>query len=204
LDLNTRWIEHFAKVAEDKQPVDFIEHAEGLGKHYKVNAFPTAKDGVVGVVFEDITEILNFANEFEKQSEMFKEVFMRSPAATFLCAIDGIIIEVNDSAQNLLGFPEINFVGKKCADFSHPEDIGSTLESAIKAKRTGIPQRFQKRYMNVSGETLLCDCTLNFIDNGVEDYFIMQFIDITDRQGIKKHVLQTLDDIREIAARRDS
>lgn len=153
----------------------------------------------------DITAIKKKEQEYqylidkvEKQNTMFRSAFAHSPSATFLCNDQGYIIDINQKTETLLERPKSEILGRQCLEFTVAEDIDITINASKMAKESGIPQRLQKRYFTSQGSIVLCDTTVVFIDTYLEKYFVLQSVDITRKQAVKKSIYQTLNSLRDI------
>lgn len=115
--------------------------------------------------------------------EKFKAAFDNAAAGVVMVAPDGRYLAVNSTFASLLGYQKEEMIGKLFTDFTHPEDIGISLEAVsnfIHGSQSNI--QFEKRFLQKDGTVLWGIINASVMRNaaGEADYVISHIIDITD------------------------
>ena len=122
------WIGVYGRVALTGEPVEFENHAEPLGKWYRVSAYCPEKGHFVAL-FEEITERKK-AEEALKQSEQrYSGLFNSIPEG--FCLVE-IVRDENDVAVDLR-FLEVNDAYAKLVSRSREQIIGKTTRESFGA-----------------------------------------------------------------------
>ncbi|WP_371345557.1 PAS domain S-box protein [Ancylobacter sp. IITR112] len=69
-----------------------------------------------------------------------------------VCDFEGVITAVNPSAERLLGWEEAEMVGRKVAEFLHPEDVDASARELVKSSEEATTVAFENRYRSKAGE----------------------------------------------------
>ncbi|MFA7219131.1 MAG: PAS domain S-box protein [Synergistaceae bacterium] len=99
----------------------------------------------------------------------------------------------------MLEADKTTLIGLHFSDITHPEDKEKSLAAYRETKITKNNKKLESRYITPSGKEIVCDTSLNFIDKNGDSYFVTQSANITEREAIKKSVLRTLDELKNIA-----
>ena len=107
--------------------------------------------GVV-VIAEDVTPIVSRENKFQ-------EIYQNSPLGIIELDENFNIINSNHAYQNLLGYSEVELVGKSVLELTHPDDRIISKFQTESITISGILDRFEKRYITKSGKIILVRIT---------------------------------------------
>ncbi len=134
--------------------------------------------------------------------ERFRVSFERASIGKALTSRDGRFLRVNNALATMLGYRTAEFEGRHFADFTHPDDLASSRETARAMLSGAKERRFEKRYLRKDGTVLWADVNIATVcdANDQPQYFIVGFVDITERKLVqddlhfKNLVLQTQQD----------
>lgn len=76
-----------------------------------------------------------------------------------VCDENGDIVAINPSAQRMLGWDEDEMLGKRIADFVHPDDLDRTVSEIAKVNSGTVTLHFENRYRAKGGSYRLLDWT---------------------------------------------
>ena len=113
-----------------------------------------------------------------------QESFENSGIGMALVDANGMIISINKSVCQLLGYTEDEFIGNNFSDFTHPEDIDKSVNNLRKLKDHSSPISFEKRYLAKNGNTKWGYVTISpiFNENGDFEYSIALLYDVTEQK----------------------
>ena len=162
------WIGVYGHVALTGEPVQFENHAEPLGKWYKVSAYCPAK-GYFVALFEDITERKKAEDALHESEVKFRTVADFTYNWEYWIAPDGNLIYVSPSCKRVTGYDANEFTEdpKLLTRIVHPEDksiVGSHFDLISSKELHVVDFRIVKR----GGETrwISHSCQAVFDDNG--------------------------------------
>ena len=109
--------------------------------------------GILGAAFDDMALSLEARERDLRQSEgIFRAVFDQAAIGMTQTDLDGRWLRVNDRMCAILGYARSDLLGRRFADFTHPDDIEADLASrdALLAGEVGTINR-EKRYLRKDG-----------------------------------------------------
>lgn len=98
----------------------------------------------------DITERLSAEEELKHSRQRYRDLFERSGDAIFIHSLDGEIIDVNASAEQLVGWKKSELIGMKLPNL-HPLEDHSFAKSAIAKVQEHGEARVDIRFLHKSG-----------------------------------------------------
>jgi len=125
--------------------------------------------------------------------ERFRVSFERTSVGKALTSCDGRLLRVNDALASMLGYRRDELEGRSFSDFTHPDDIASSVESARALVAGAATQRFEKRYLRKDGSVVWADANIAAVRdaNGAAQYFIAGLIDVTERRRSEEALRQS-------------
>ena len=103
----------------------------------------------------DITPLRKKEQELRDSEERFRTAFMNAAVGITLVTPDGIYREVNPAMARILGYEPQELVGKKVADFTHPEDLEKRAKFLDDLLSGRIPWGEQeRRFIHKDGSTV--------------------------------------------------
>tara|TARA_R110002110_G_scaffold10383_1_gene50977 strand:+ start:6524 stop:8032 length:1509 start_codon:yes stop_codon:yes gene_type:complete len=109
---------------------------------------------------------------------------------------DGNIFEANTKLCDMLGYSKDELTALSFQDFTHPDDLATSIEKIFQAIDGKIDEYFlEKRYFTKSGATIWCRTSVSVVRNSAQSisYFICIIQDITDRKNSELKIQQLKD-----------
>jgi len=147
-----------------------------------IKTIPDQND-IVAVVITDITKQKEYQDKLIFSEQKFYQVFHFSGIGTTLTALDGYLIEGNNTVAEILGYSVEELYHIRSIDITHPDDKENDLlvrKELIEGKKNY--QTFLKRYLHKGNYYVWCSITISLVrDNALNpQYFIVQLVDMTD------------------------
>ncbi|MBO6798554.1 PAS domain-containing sensor histidine kinase [Maricaulis sp.] len=98
----------------------------------------------------DITERLAAEAELKNSRQRYRDLFESSGDAIFIHSLDGKIIDVNESAEQLVGWKRDELIGMRLPTL-HPVDDHAVAKTAIAKVREAGDTRLDIRFLHKSG-----------------------------------------------------
>lgn len=118
----------------------------------------------------------------------FRAVFAGAPIGVGVGAVDGQILDVNESLQQLLGYTADEFTQRNVSEFIHPADAESVwqlYEQLVTGRRDSF--RAEKRFFRKNGEVIWTNLAVALIRDlhGRPQYQVAMLEDITERRELQ-------------------
>src|ERR1017187_5954492 len=117
--------------------------------------------------------------------ERLQRLFRNAPGGIVVVSRQGRIMEVNPAFCKFLGYSEMELIGRKILDITHPEDRGMTIAAMRRARGSGpFTSRLEKRCLHKNGQTRWFDVSVSKVsdENGQFAYSVAQVMAITARK----------------------
>ena len=191
--------EEFASVRALKENKPILNVEMGVQKskddfaYISVNAAPIPDIGVVAS-FQDITEKVNATRTLEENEKILRIIFNISGSGLTIVNSDTReIIDVNKTAEEIIGLSKENIVGKNCNEFFAYTDFDKNLVSKL-------VNDFNK--FETEGELICKDGQIknillsihSFNYRGIES-FLLSFVDITEIKKKEKQLTELTEDL---------
>ncbi len=105
--------------------------------------------------FRDVTERANAARAVRESEERYRRLVELSPNAIAVHSGGGIRY-VNQAAQDLLGTPAADLLGRNVFEFVHPDDHAATVQATVERNFTS-PRFVQVRLIRPDGKQLVVE-----------------------------------------------
>ncbi len=148
---------------------------------------------VKGVVVQtrDITERKRIEEALREAEERFRRSFEDAAIGMALVAPDGRFLRTNRSLCEILGYREVELLGKTFQDITHPDDLDADLDQ-LRRTLLGEMRTYQmeKRYFHKEGQVVwvLLSVSLVHDEEGDPLYFVSQTQDITERKVLEERL----------------
>jgi two-component system sensor kinase FixL len=134
------------------------------------------------------------AEALRRSEEQFRSLIENSSDLITLLDGDGTIRYASRSHQTILGYRVAELVGRKAADFVHPDDLTRLLEAGLpspSARDVGAPQSIEMRIRHADGSwrTLEARSRTWPYDPGISG-IVVNSRDITDRKRAEEEARQ--------------
>jgi PAS domain S-box len=137
-------------------------------------------------ISRDITERRKSENELKKSEQKYRTLFNSSPDSTILIGIDGNLIDVNTAAQEIVGLPKENLVGKNFTelDILLDEEIPLHMEKVSRVLRGKDVKPFESRFIDKNGKIHHAETYLKALKKDDEVFAFNVIVhDITERKA---------------------
>ena len=142
-------------------------------------------------VVHDITERKRTEEALREAEERFRRSFDDAAIGMALVGTDGRFLRTNRSLCNMLGYREVELLGKTFQDITHPDDLDADLDQ-VRRMLDGEIRTYQmeKRYFHKEGQVVwaLLSVSLVHDEEGEPLYFVSQIQDITERKVLEERL----------------
>jgi diguanylate cyclase (GGDEF)-like protein/PAS domain S-box-containing protein len=148
---------------------------------------------VKGVVVQtrDITERKRTEEALREAEERFRRSFDDAAIGMALVGTDGRFLRTNRSLCDMLGYREVELLGKTFQDITHPDDLDADLDQR-RRMLVGEMRTYQmeKRYFHKEGHVVwvLLSVSLVHDEEGEPLYFVSQIQDISERKVLEERL----------------
>jgi len=135
--------ELFAGETEQQRP-RLYRFADPQGRWVWLEGNPMPVFGPDGEVTEvittlrDVTERRALEDAARAEARQFEAAFANAPIGMALVELDGVCRRTNTAFQRILGYTEVDLVGVRMQDLTHPDDLPGDLELLAKLRRGEI------------------------------------------------------------------
>ncbi|EIJ42102.1 PAS domain S-box [Beggiatoa alba B18LD] len=134
-----------------------------------------------------------------KSETRFREIVEFSPVGIALTDINGNFIKVNQAFCNMIGYTEMEVLGKNNVLFTHSDDIEKQLLLRQKPLNTET-QTYEKRYITKTGEIIWGSITtkLMYDEQGEVQCRLSIIVDITMRKQMEESLRQRSEELANL------
>jgi PAS domain S-box-containing protein len=148
-------------------------------------------------VGRDITERKRAEEALRESEERFAKAFRASPDGLIITRqSDGVIIEVNDSWRQMLGYGGDEVIGKGWAHFDFPIDPVDRRQVRAILEEQGYIRDFEMAIKRKSGEALIARISIEPIELRGEPCFVTIVHDITQRKQAEEALRESEEQAR--------
>lgn len=133
----------------------------------------------------EIEERKRKESQLRSSEGKFGFIMKNAPVGMALLGLDGKWMEVNKTIVKMLGYREEELLRMDFQSITHPEDLNTdmvVMEKLLDGRLDNA--EFEKRYIKKNGEVLygLVSAQIIRSDDGTNEFFIAQIVDITGRK----------------------
>lgn len=146
---------------------------ESLGKHYFT------------AIIRDITESIKTERALRDSEERYRTLFESDPDYTILITLDGVLIDINPAAEQIIGLSKKELVGKNLLelDILPKENLILNKNKFEKLMKKGNALSYETKIIDKNGEIHWVHVTSTIIKKGREcSYILLIGSDITERK----------------------
>lgn len=130
-------------------------------------------------------------NALRTSEARFRAVFAGAPIGIGVGAVDGEILDVNQSLVKMLDYSVEEFRERNVGEFMHPEDAASvwrTYDELVRGERDTF--RVEKRFFRKDGDVIWTDLAVSLVrdEQGRPQYQVAMIEDITERQRLQSRL----------------
>jgi len=133
----------------------------------------------------DITERRRVEVALKESEQRFRRSFDDAAIGMALVGTDGRFLRTNRSLREILGYPEVELLGKTFQDITHPDDLDADLYHFDRIL-AGEMRAYQteKRYMHKEGHVVWALLSVSMVhdEEGEPLYFVSQIQNISERK----------------------
>ena len=135
----------------------------------------------------DITELKRMEDELRRQIQRVERILETAMDGFLIISRDGKILDMNNSASAIFGYPSDEMLSANIRDFEDPEDANGNVEHLKKIIKQGF-HRFATKYRSRKGRALYLECSANFIESAEDSFFFVFFRDITGKKKTEEEL----------------
>ena len=142
---------------------------------------------------EDITELRKTQSELVESELLFRGAFETAVSGMTLADPEGVFLRVNATFATMLGYTPPDFVGRRIADFVHPDDRADVAAGRDTLRSGGSLRRAtERRYISRGGETKLGKVSVSAIrgEDGSLLYTVAQIEDVTELRQAQRELAE--------------
>ena len=161
---------------------------------YEARLVPVEGADEVVVMVRDIGQRYAAELALRESEERFRTSFEHAPIGMASVDLNGVVLQVNRSLCEMLGFSESQLVGKGLEVISHPDDLAANLEQTRRAVAGEFDSyRMNKRYIHADGHVVWGRLSVAVVRDplGTPVYVIGQVEDVTDAIRSKESLEQS-------------
>jgi diguanylate cyclase (GGDEF)-like protein/PAS domain S-box-containing protein len=159
--------------------------------HHIVVGMSFDVDGVVETLgtLNDVTVIVEAAQQLQESERRFRELFHRSPAGTVVIDDDGAVLEANDAMGALVGIPRAELIGTRYDDLVHPEERADVEQRRrVMAADGTVAAQVQRRLLNVDGTIRWVQVQITRIREHDRFVTLLAFEDVTAARASREQL----------------
>ena len=130
--------------------------------------------------------------ELQESEERFRSSFDHAPIGMALVTPDGLLLQVNHSLCEIVGYSEDELVGMNFRNITHPNDL-IDFQSYIQQVLDGslLARQMEKRYLHKQGHEVWVSASISLVRDSVGEplHLVFQVQDITVRKGAEERLL---------------
>jgi diguanylate cyclase (GGDEF)-like protein/PAS domain S-box-containing protein len=136
-------------------------------------------------VASDLSEQKRVEDALRAGEARFRGAFDHSADGMALIGADGCYLQVNASLCLILGYSQLELVGRRFLDFTHPGDVArdtAIMQSSLNSNLNAV--HVEKRYVHKNGDIVWCEVSITPVHDaeGAPTYFVSHVTDVTERK----------------------
>ncbi|WP_052374109.1 PAS domain S-box protein [Methanobacterium sp. SMA-27] len=179
------YLEIYFEMAKTGKSNHFETYFEPMDKHFSISVFSPGK-GTFVTIFEDISGRKKIEDALRESEEIYRTLFESEPNYTILISLDGIILDINTAALNIIGISKDEIVGKNFEQVTifPKEEMEINREMFSKLlKQESISEHYESKIFDKNGNIRRLETVLTTIFKGDKpSHFLVISIDITERK----------------------
>jgi len=170
--------------AMQMQEYQYLEEYYAPFDKWLENHIYPSKDGLT-IFFKDVTDIKQITLALKYKEEKYRSLIEQASDGIVITDMEGVILEVNKSIQEMIGFADDELIGFRLTDFLPEEDLNSN-PLRIHELMQGKSLLYERRLKKKDGSYL--DVEIN--SKMASSHTLIGFIrDITERKKIKNRLI---------------
>ncbi len=143
----------------------------------------------------EISARLSAAQALDLSEERFHSIFESTSLGIKILDLNGTILQTNDAFQRIIGYSEVEVLGRRFYDFLHPADMARAVSVFQKLKQEGASAlHFQHRAIHKNGSTVWVNAIFSAVRKGGGDpslAFIVSILeDVTEQKRVESEMVE--------------
>jgi PAS domain S-box-containing protein len=170
------------------------KNGEGFVAFLSASVLKNEAGEIVGAmgVSRDISELKKAEQELRNSEEKYRAIYNQAFIGIARVGLkDGNFIEVNQRLCQMLGYTSEELCGMTTSGISHPDDFLTNQPERLAFLESGSNVlSTEKRYIKKNGGLVYANLTITLVKdgNGVPQYFIYVYEDITERKQAEEKI----------------
>jgi len=170
--------------AMEIQEYQYMEEYYPSFDRWLENHIYPSKDGLT-VLFKDVTDIKQITLALKYKEEKYRSLIEQASDGIVITDMEGVILEVNKSIQQMIGFADDELIGYQLTDFLPEEDMESN-PLRIHELMQGKSLLYERRLKRMDGSYLEVEINSKMASSHTLIGFIR---DITERKKIENRLM---------------
>jgi PAS domain S-box-containing protein len=124
------------------------EYYQPFDKWFENHIYPS-KNGLT-IFFKDVTDIKQIAQALKNNEEKYRSLIEQASDGIVITDMEGIILEVNNSIQRMIGYEESEMMGHHLTDYL-PQEDSEVIPLRIKELMQGKSLLYERRLLKKDG-----------------------------------------------------
>jgi PAS domain S-box-containing protein len=200
-ELEPIWPSIFGDVAKKSKSTHFESYNHNSNKWYDVHAFPY-QQGLVGVLFKDITERKKAEEALKESKERFRGIVETTNEGIAIHEPDGTITYVNQRMVEMLGYSHEEIIGRLSLDFIDEEERKKVTQARESLREQGSFCK-ERKMRRKDGSILWTLSNVTVRKDGAGNYigYLAMHTDITERKRAEDALLKARDELVDFRRR---
>lgn len=169
--------------------------------HLAIRELEFDKGRCFAALIRDISEQKAKEEEIRRQNERLNATVEFSPLGIAMVDKDLRFLAANPAYTNMLGYNESELIGRRFADFTHPDDVDTTVNAVSDSLEAG-PDHYsiRKRYLHKDGHTVhvALSVAVGHDSSGSPEFAIANAEDLTARLTTEAQLKEQQDQLTRL------
>ena len=189
------YLKIYSEVVQTGKSTQFETYFKPMDKHFKISVFSPSKD-TFATIFEDITSRKKTEEALCESEETYRTLFESDPNYTILLSLEGVILDLNTSALNIIGISKDEIIGKHFTELTiFPKEeitVNRKMFSSL-LNQDALSKHYESKIFDKNSNIRWIETVLTtIIKDDVPSYFLVISSDITERKVFEDKINYSL------------